>query len=466
MTTIAEKMKTIAENMDKLYEAGRNNVIDPDKIIEAAATGIGSVYLNDVSEVKHKVKIKTTAGAKVKVHGKNLFDVNSVSYLAFSSSDTSGTKGYQENGILYAFQGTYAAAGYWKGFILNLTPGVYTISCDAYTNMNDTESVEARFIDIDTNKRINPIGAIGKSITKGKKDRFTWTINVTEKRNLGLSLQGSGNKNNFDNLDVQFSNIQIEAGDFATHYEPYIEPREYTADFNGIVLVDSISRFMTVVSDAVEITAEYRRSWGMQAEYDRFWDAYQDYGNRTSYDRAFAGIGWTDETFKPKYKINIVNSAYMTFANAMISEITREIVDFSNCSSYNYTFYYQNAFRNVEMDCTLAMSLNDMFQLEIMESIKLFNVTNKAFFRRAFGTKQCTTMTTLLVDGVIAQNGFDVKHIPNLSHESLMSIINCLEDKTNDTSGTEWVVTLGDVNIAKLTSEEQEIAYDKGWVLG
>ena len=53
---------------------------------------------------------------------------------------------------------------------------------------------------------------------------------------------------------------------------------------------------------------------GKKADYDSFWDAYQQSGNRVLYDFAFAGNGWNDNTFKPKYDIipswNIVNMFY------------------------------------------------------------------------------------------------------------------------------------------------------------
>ena len=42
---------------------------------------------------------------------------------------------------------------------------------------------------------------------------------------------------------------------------------------------------------------------GKKAEYDRFWDAYQQNGNRTHYVSAFTFLGWTDVTYQPKYPI-------------------------------------------------------------------------------------------------------------------------------------------------------------------
>ena len=53
---------------------------------------------------------------------------------------------------------------------------------------------------------------------------------------------------------------------------------------------------------------------GKKAEYDRFWDAFQDYGNRTVYTNAFCYDGWNDEIYNPKYTIRPTSCNTM-FAN-------------------------------------------------------------------------------------------------------------------------------------------------------
>ena len=40
-----------------------------------------------------------------------------------------------------------------------------------------------------------------------------------------------------------------------------------------------------------------------QKAYDDFWDTFQQNGERTKYEYAFASDGWTNEIFKPKYNI-------------------------------------------------------------------------------------------------------------------------------------------------------------------
>jgi len=84
---------------------------------------------------------------------------------------------------------------------------------------------------------------------------------------------------------------------------------------------------------------------GKQAEYDAFWDAYQQNGARTNYQCAFGGSGWNVETFKPKYDI-VPTDAVMIFRNNAMTNDLVEILeklgvklDFSNCTNMQYAFY-------------------------------------------------------------------------------------------------------------------------------
>lgn len=72
-------------------------------------------------------------------------------------------------------------------------------------------------------------------------------------------------------------------------------------------------------------------------------------------------------------------------------------------------------------------------------------------------------LESLSIEGVIGKNGFDISDTQRINKASLLSIIKALEDKTEDTSGTTWKVTLGAVNVAKLTDDEINIIYEKGW---
>ena len=76
--------------------------------------------------------------------------------------------------------------------------------------------------------------------------------------------------------------------------------------------------------------------------------------------------------------------------------------------------------------------------------------------------RECSALVDLNIVGTINATGLNVQQSP-LSHDSLMSIINALADKTG-VSGT-WKVTLGATNLAKLTADEIAIAEGKGWTL-
>ena len=76
---------------------------------------------------------------------------------------------------------------------------------------------------------------------------------------------------------------------------------------------------------------------GKNAAYDEYWDEYQTKGSRNNYRNAFAGFGWTDKTFKPKYSLASVGEAYMMFAYSKITNI----VDYApsiTTSSAQYMF--------------------------------------------------------------------------------------------------------------------------------
>ncbi len=82
----------------------------------------------------------------------------------------------------------------------------------------------------------------------------------------------------------------------------------------------SIAEKMTVIAENVPKV--------YKAGQDYFWDKYQDNGNRENYDYAFAGSGWTDEMYTPKYPINAQKIQKM-FYKSMITS-TKVPIDLRN----------------------------------------------------------------------------------------------------------------------------------------
>ena len=95
---------------------------------------------------------------------------------------------------------------------------------------------------------------------------------------------------------------------------------------------------------------------GQTAEYDRFWDNYQQNGNRTDYQNCFSGEGWTDETVRPKYDI-ISTSGYMLFRRCGFQDLGATIRKNGKRVAIDHNY--------------LQFTFQQSQQLEVIEGIEL-----------------------------------------------------------------------------------------------
>lgn len=206
-------------------------------------------------------------------------------------------------------------------------------------------------------------------------------------------------------------------------------------------------------------------------EYDRFWDSYQKNGEPGYFMGAFAGTGWSAETFKPKYDIRPWNGQMLFWSSYMEEDLEQMLddcgvkIDLSQCFQIDQGFAYSHFTRIPELNMTNTGTKNvSMFNsCPNLVTIDKLIVSESNGFLAWFN--ECPKLTNLMIEGTIAQNDFDVSQSPLLTHDSLMSIIRALKDFSSDTSGTEHKVTLGETNALKLTSEERKSAKDKGWTI-
>lgn len=177
---------------------------------------------------------------------------------------------------------------------------------------------------------------------------------------------------------------------------------------------------------------------GRKNQYDEFWNGYSQNGTRYNWNNAFFGYGWSDNTYNPPWDFNNVRYCSSMFSQSSITNI------------------------KVNVDLTNSTNVSSMFLSSTnLKTIPLLIVHKDLTFSNTF--KGCTNLENLTIQGVIGKNGFDVLDSPKLTKDSLLSVLNALEDKTTDTSGTVWKVTLGTANKAKLSADELKIATDKGW---
>lgn len=178
---------------------------------------------------------------------------------------------------------------------------------------------------------------------------------------------------------------------------------------------------------------------GKQAEYDRFWDSFQQNGTRESYYYAFSGPGWTEETLKPKYKVKPIEIQY---ADQYCMGL------FFHCNRGNSTTF---DFRNIAnlFDFSQTVNAVDLFGESQMDYI-VANLQKATCLSRAFAqfwgahhtnitltvSERCvdyshcfassTKLTNLIfTDGSVIAENLDLSSCP-LSKTSIISVINAL----------------------------------------
>jgi hypothetical protein len=198
----------------------------------------------------------------------------------------------------------------------------------------------------------------------------------------------------------------------------------------------------------IEINAVYEQ--GKQAEYDRFWDIVQDYGNRTQYSFAFSGDMWVQENFKPKYPIRMVGNQTNVFCywGQAGSPMRDKKVDFRNvvildlteCTGCSNLFYMNtviSAFGTLDTSNSKISELRNTFSsdtnIKIIEKIILKDDGSQVFVA-VFN--YCGELVDIAFEGVMGQNGLNLQWSTKLSHDSIVSTINCLSTTTSGLSVT------------------------------
>ena len=193
---------------------------------------------------------------------------------------------------------------------------------------------------------------------------------------------------------------------------------------------------MSISDKALQLKTDFDEVYeaGKKAEYDAFWDAFQENGNRDYYYYGFA-YRWNDGCYNPKYPIICgegTNNGNNVFRSSGITDTKVPIYITTSCQAMFY-------------GCT---DLKNITKLVVNENTSFAN----AFY-------QVYELENIVIEGVIGKD-IDFKACAKLTHDSLMSIINALKDGVSGLT-----CSLGTMNLNKLTDAEKKIATDKGWQL-
>ena len=218
------------------------------------------------------------------------------------------------------------------------------------------------------------------------------------------------------------------------------------------------------IADAIE--------QGKQAEYDRFWDAFQQNGTLANYERVFAGRGWTAETFKPKYDIVPTACTQMFSASALpncdLDELAANAgikIDFSKAASFIETFNYTHLIAVGTIDTRSATGLQYIFSYsQKMQTIRLLILKDDG--SQIFGNNSfmsCSALVNLTIQGVIGTTGANLQWSTKLSKASITSVVNAL---SSTTSGLSITLSKTAVNNAFTTAEWNALAGTKtNWTI-
>lgn len=202
---------------------------------------------------------------------------------------------------------------------------------------------------------------------------------------------------------------------------------------------------------------------GKQTEYDAFWNACQNYGNRTNYIYGFAGASWNNKTLNLKYAIAITGTRGENMflrcnctgdTRLDMTEVCKKL-DASQATSGKEMF--RDAYlENVTIDLGNATTIANCFNSGNSAAHAIKNVTLKV-------TEKCTAFTTAFSycreteevifteDSVIAANGLNLQWSDKLSKASVISVVNAL---STTTTGLTVTLSKTAVNNAFETSTE------------
>lgn len=208
---------------------------------------------------------------------------------------------------------------------------------------------------------------------------------------------------------------------------------------------------------------------GKKSEYDKFWDIYQDNGDRVRYSGCFSGEGWNAETLKPKYSIK-AKETYMMFSrcgyNGDLDDIFKnrglsfEIDPSINPDVMAYVFYLTSISAIGTIDISFLTNSNGV--ASFFNSPSIITIRNLIPPKCAMGTTCWQSgLVNLGIGGEITKD-FSLSRCSNLSAESVQSVIDHLADLTGQTTQTlTFHATVG----ARLTEAQKTSITSRNWTL-
>lgn len=203
---------------------------------------------------------------------------------------------------------------------------------------------------------------------------------------------------------------------------------------NGTVTLATAGKYCDRNID-VNVNAPDRYEEGKQAAYDAFWDSFQVNGTKRNYNYAFAGTGWQDDTFNPKYPI-VAESA-------------------------QYTFYYNTNITSTKVPITIDASIAPYFfgACRNLVTIPSLTVPANLKYEKMFSNCGSLQNITFTEDSVIDKDGLSFSVCTLLTRESVQSILNALSS-----NGTGKTITFNKAMHTRLLESGEWNAEDENGI--
>lgn len=209
-------------------------------------------------------------------------------------------------------------------------------------------------------------------------------------------------------------------------------------------------------------SAEYIYNDGVKSEYDRFWDNYQDYGNRTDYTQAFSKAGWNNETYKPKYIPKPHSSAVRMFEDTRITRLDLTNLDTTELLTGGTNMFTSNYIEYLEIDIPKCTALaSSLYYMRGLKTLIVHN-SNQCLFGALI---HAFLLENVTIESTIGGEYFEMVSSNLVTYESLQNIIKALYDYATNPDGNTHRLGLHKEAKAKLTDTDIAEITQKGWTL-
>ena len=205
---------------------------------------------------------------------------------------------------------------------------------------------------------------------------------------------------------------------------------------------------MTIAEKITRAKTDYDEVYeaGKQAEYDAFWDAFQQNGTRKFYVGGFCGQGWDRYTLRPKYIVKPSSGSTGSAFMFMFCNHGKEMIDFREIAHLfdfsditNALSMFQDAWIDyIEIDISNVTSTGNMFSESYFSGAKTtitLTTSEKTAINSTMFAYTSKLANLTFTEGSVIGSSINLQYSP-LNKESITSVVNALSATTTGQTAT------------------------------